>query len=234
MADENTTDRHPAYGMVNLSRCTGRVDLFGSPFENSDFVALRVSTGERTRDLGQHWYMERERVLEVYLSAGQFAQLITTMNAGSGVPCTIHRARLEGPLTQLPPPPPEVHSEMRGAVEDLQRTVNQATDIDRILADVNAALEGIPRLPEKYKAAVRAAVAQHRSTLRSAAPFYAEQAARAAERIVASAAAEVDASVTRVLGRLGLAKLRELNVAGALGLPDASSNASPDHPPTEE
>lgn len=84
---------HPSYGMVAMNKVTGtRRNLFGSALkEHGTTVRLAIKQGHRVHSSsGADFYHGTGRpLIEVELSASQFAQLITSMNVGDGVPCTI-------------------------------------------------------------------------------------------------------------------------------------------------
>lgn len=86
---EDKDQEHESYGMLSLSRVSGRVNLFGSSITHNNFVALRVNTASLRRDLSRNWYHSRNQIVEVYMSYTQFVEAITNMNT-DGVPVTIH------------------------------------------------------------------------------------------------------------------------------------------------
>jgi hypothetical protein len=95
--------KHESYGMVRFSRITssGQKNLFGSSITHSNTITLTIGRGEVKRDLNREWFFSHEDIVEVEMSENQFAELITTLNAGSGIPCTIRR--LEGKGIEDPP-----------------------------------------------------------------------------------------------------------------------------------
>lgn len=89
--------KHSSYGMVSFSRTTGGEKfLFGSSIKHRDTISLKIKHGELVRELNSDWYMGKDRIVEVEMSYSQFAELITSMNMGSGVPCTIRYTEKEG------------------------------------------------------------------------------------------------------------------------------------------
>lgn len=89
--DEKETKQHESYALVQFSRIGGKFDnLFGTSVETGTAIALRIKRAEVDRGLNRSWYHGREELIEVILSPNQFSELLTTMNYGSGVPCTIN------------------------------------------------------------------------------------------------------------------------------------------------
>lgn len=86
----NKRKTHPAYGMLSFSRRSGgKQSLFGSSIEHKDVIAMTLRHGEVTRGLSSDWYHGTEVIAEVEMSYAQFAEAITSMNMGSGVPVTV-------------------------------------------------------------------------------------------------------------------------------------------------
>lgn len=86
----NKRKTHPAYGMLSFSRRTGgKQSLFGSSIEHKDVIAMTLRHGEVDRQLNRDWYHGTEVIAEVEMSYAQFAEAITSMNIGTGVPVTI-------------------------------------------------------------------------------------------------------------------------------------------------
>ena len=91
----------PAYGMLSFSRVSGGdPNLFGSSVEHDHKISLVLKRGEVSRDLNSDWYMGNETLFEVEMSYSQFAELISSMNVGDGVPVTIRHVKGE----ETPPP----------------------------------------------------------------------------------------------------------------------------------
>ena len=93
---------HPSFGLIGLSRRSSNgTALFGSSIKHSELISLTIRRGEVNRDLNREWYHGKEELIEIEMSANQFAEFITTPNVGSGVPCTIKhvgRTRMPDPI----------------------------------------------------------------------------------------------------------------------------------------
>lgn len=90
-----TRESHESYGMISFSRTssTDPTYLFGSDVTHTHLIHLVVQLGgERTRDLNHDYYSAHGPIaLDAYLSEAQFAQMVTSLNIGDGVPCTVCR-----------------------------------------------------------------------------------------------------------------------------------------------
>ena len=90
------TYRHPAFGMVSFSRVMGGDNvLFGSSIKHNDRIQLKIKHGEQDRALHDDHYYGRKTIIEIEMSYSQFAECISAMNVGDGVPCTIRYTEKE-------------------------------------------------------------------------------------------------------------------------------------------
>ena len=100
---ENEYMKHPSYGLLRFSRMSGGItNLFGSSIQHKDTIRLCISECDVKRDLSTDWYHDNGRIIEVEMSYSQFAEAITSMNVGSGVPVTIRWVRGEGRIEPCP------------------------------------------------------------------------------------------------------------------------------------
>ena len=90
-------EKHKSWGMVGFYHNFGSGrELFGSDVTNHNTIRLTVKHAIKHRELGRDWTMGDDIICEVELSALQFAELLTNMNMGDGVPCTIKYTREDG------------------------------------------------------------------------------------------------------------------------------------------
>lgn len=86
--------KHPSFAnlYIGRSQCSGRVALFGSSIKHHDIITLRISPAYMDRDLNyDRYYAENIPYIEIDMSQSQFAQAITSLNMGAGVPVTLRR-----------------------------------------------------------------------------------------------------------------------------------------------
>ena len=87
---QETIMKHPSYGMLSFHRVTGAATpLFGSSIQHRDTIRLTLKEGEVKRSLNTDWYFGGKQLFEVEMSLSQFAELITSLNMGDGIPVTI-------------------------------------------------------------------------------------------------------------------------------------------------
>ena len=100
---ENEYMKHPSYGLLQFSRMSGGLtNLFGSSIQHKDTIRLCISECDVKRDLSTDWYHDNGRIIDVEMSYSQFAEAITSMNMGNGVPVTIRWVRGEGRIEPCP------------------------------------------------------------------------------------------------------------------------------------
>ena len=85
--------QHESFGQISFTRTQGRGQTFyGSELPQDHYVSMEIRQSEVQRDLTNEWYSTYGiPLIRIRMSSGQFAELITSMNMGSGVPCTIER-----------------------------------------------------------------------------------------------------------------------------------------------
>lgn len=94
---ERETFRHPAFGMIGFSRISGGESvLFGSSIKHNDRIRMTLKHGKQDRHLHGDWYSGKGKIIEIEMSYTQFAECITAMNFGDGVPCTIRYTEKDG------------------------------------------------------------------------------------------------------------------------------------------
>jgi hypothetical protein len=100
--DKETIRKHPAFGMIGAARVQSMGTwLFGSPIKHRGFIILRIQEAEEHHRLNSDWHYANKLTTEVWLSEAQWASFVSTLNIGSGVPCTISY-RQTGPAEDIP------------------------------------------------------------------------------------------------------------------------------------
>jgi len=214
MGTKDEVFKHPSYGAVSFSRITssGKRRLFGSSMESHyHSVRLRIHEAELriNRDTHSERVSEERQIIEVELSAAQFAELLTTMNQGSGIPCTILRREGIGEIPEPPETPVEttnVRNDFAAKMTALEPELAARAKaiMDLLPASLN---KGTRRQVEIQLERLAGLVTEH-------APFALDQFQRAAERVTAAAKAEIDAVTTHVVYATGIKALREMNERG--------------------
>lgn len=198
--------KHPSYGMVQLSHRQGNPKLFGSALDHHyNYVTLLVKTCELMRsDTGDRYYGPMHGdVVEVDLSAAQFAELLTTANIGLGVPCTIRRR--EGERVESPPDidsqPENIRTEFKARAKEFSKKVLAEAAAARDLLKNKATISKGDR---ERLAGILDQVAQE---LEMNMPFLVDMYQEATEKVTVGAKAEVEAFMVSAVRQAGLAAL---------------------------
>jgi hypothetical protein len=205
--DDEKEFAHESYGMVGFSRCTGSSGrMFGSSIPNHNtFIRLRLTRAIRRHALGRDWYHgERGTLYEVDLTPAQFAEMLTSMNVGSGIPCTIRY--VDGKQVEEPPnellEAQQIREDFRGKTEVVAKRLDGLKEkIDEILK--KKSLTKVDR--EEVERCTMLIVQEVRHNL----PFWLQQFSEATQKITTTAKAEVDAFMTHAVMAAGWKVLKE-------------------------
>ncbi len=198
---EGTVKTHPAYGLLGISRVQGNPGtLFGSEIKQPmSFIRITLTRAEDHWSLSRSWHHSRQQLVELDMTHSQFAEMITTLNVGSGVPCTIRYL----PGEELPRIADDstIHDQIKADVKD---TAHEA--VDRIKALHAAIAEA--KLPKGVQNKLLELARSAAASLDNSLPFVLDQYQEALDSMKAKAAAEVDAMLTGAIQRAGLNALK--------------------------
>ncbi|MFA7307628.1 MAG: hypothetical protein WC026_13250 [Hyphomicrobium sp.] len=85
---------HESFGQISFSRvnCNPSQKFYGSELPQDHYITMEVNNSEIIRELSRdRYYNVGIPIMKIRMSSGQFSELITSMNIGSGVCCTIER-----------------------------------------------------------------------------------------------------------------------------------------------
>lgn len=206
---EGTKFEHPCFAKVSFSRVTGTFGngrLFQSNVESHTAIALRITHASMVRDLSHDWvHGEAGSIIEVYLSPAQFADLLTNMNT-EGVPGTIVSHRDGEDVFHYAMP---TNMETQAAMT--KREFDQFCDKIELgpTAEEKAEFEAlIAKLPKKSQDSLRALYIGRAERAQGTAKFIRNQFEESVEKTVTQAKAEVDAFVSTLVQRTGIAALK--------------------------
>lgn len=208
-----SVETHPSFGMIGLSRWTssGGRHFFGAAIEPHAGVSISIHRGEKHRSLSNHWYHGTQEIIQVDMTEAQFAQMITSFNIGSGVPCTIShvsRKAMEGIPEGMVPECPEVSERKLVEREFKAQMLEMAREIEALVAKAKA-FQDKPSI-NKADRKEFADIAEHiKSAVASGVPFIQKQFNEALDESVTHAKADVDAFMSNLLRQAGMEALRE-------------------------
>jgi hypothetical protein len=130
MKDDEEIVRHPSFAQISFSRVSGNSNFYGSELQQQHYVSMEIHESSVRRELSKDWYYADKRVLRLRMSAGQFSELITNMNHGMGIPCTLEYAdgKLIEQLPQQESRKEFVHRKFNDRMEEFAKTIREKKD----------------------------------------------------------------------------------------------------------
>jgi len=188
--DIQETEQAPYMGTVQVSRVSsgppGGV-LFDSEHGHQHFIQLRINSAYRVRSLSHDWVHQDKELVEVSMTEAQWASMISTLNHGSGTPCTLGHI-----LQQQPPIKPTLADDrtslFAGELNDTQT---------RILGRLDELMQGRLTKAQKHELDVI------KSHVAGNAKFVAESFDKHMEHRKAKFQAEAEATMNATIARLG-------------------------------
>ena len=228
-SEARTVERHPAFGQASFSRRQGHPGkLYGSNLEDHHtHVALEIKRSELVHDLSHDWFFPGDLLIEVNFSAAQFAELITTLNVGSGVPCTIRAVKGEG---YVPAIPEEVRTESERIEESFKQKLKERVGKLREYEQSISEILSKKSIGKKDREQIKNLVYQARRFFVDSAPFAVSSLYEAKEKVVTSAKAEIEAFLTNAIVTAGIKTLKGKSYEDYNSDSDIASSALPAHP----
>lgn len=214
MADRKY-EKHPSWAMIQLSRTHGSFNLFGSQVQHQHAIALRITPAERAHDYGHDiFHATAQPYIEVYMTAAQFAEAITSLNQGMGTPCTL--SYLKGEV--IPRAPKEASEADRAELHVRTKAKEASESIDEGLARIEE-IFAKPTVGKNDRAEILKLVASMGSRFKNDLPFYIDQYAEMTEKVKARAVVEFEAMINSKLQALGVTATQV-----GLALPEARND----------
>ncbi len=195
----------PTYkGIVQFNRISGSTRLYRSNITNQNFVALRVYTAKDEDHFGSTRVYRDKEVVEVYLSANQFSELLTTMNMGEGVPCTVkHINCVRSDLSELDEQEKSAETASRYFKESVAERVGK---LDILLNKSRRTIEDA-KASKKVKDELTTILYMLEQEIKANMPFYAQRFEEVAKKTVTEVKSEIDAFITGGVVGAGLKAL---------------------------
>jgi ElaB/YqjD/DUF883 family membrane-anchored ribosome-binding protein len=200
--DDKTIDKHESYGLIGISRQTSSlaVPLFGSSIKHNNIISICIRHAKVERKYHQEWFFSdsRQPIVEINLSPSQFAEMITTMNIGDGVPCTIRY--VEGKEMERPPYSGMNETFNKELVQDVDHCLTELKELEKQATEL-LEKKGQLKVSERKELLDRLKMLiQH---IFSNMPFLHKQYTRAMNKTVTTAKAEIEAFYTNAVIKVG-------------------------------
>jgi hypothetical protein len=202
---------HPSYGMIGISRftCTPPMNLFGSSVKHHAAISLRINKAHKRRSLSADRYFTDDTLVEITLSAAQFAEMVATPNVGDGIPCTLDYLNPKMStlaVGKISPCPEENERQM--VHDDFKREMRNLADGLKDLVAQAAALHEKPSVTKGDREAFVKLADTLKCKIENSLPFIHAQFTEATERTVADAKANLEAFVGNLSRSLGDSQLK--------------------------
>lgn len=199
-------EKHDSWGMVGIyHQHHGGRELFGSDVINHNTICLKIKTAQCSRELGRDWIMGDKTLIEISLSANQFADLLTNANMGDGVPCTIEYTVGKGMIEYKPQKPKiEIIEEERN--ELAEKTVS---DLESSIAMVKELIANKKLSKSAGKELLSKVGGAYSSLVGGSKEFFKKQAKQEVDDMVTEAKRQVQSYVDNKIYSTGLKMLQD-------------------------
>jgi hypothetical protein len=197
--DKNSVTTHPAFGQINACRVNGSTNLYGSDFTHDGFITITVNASELNRDLSQDRHHSCEQLIQLSLSEAQWATFVSSLNNGSGVPCTLGWLTGKGWLPRLPNPKSRADQFGKEFQQDFDQALTALDELEAVLHTCGLSKKKIDDLVRRTRTA--------KAKITSSAPFVVDQFANHMEAETERAKVEIHGYIQNVIQRAGVSAL---------------------------
>lgn len=140
MTDHSRTV-HDSMGLLHFSRWSSShsQSFFGSDLKHDRGIRLTIMGAGLERSLNADRYFEQDLILSADLTEAQFAEMITTLNTGTGVPITLKSFR-DGDIV-IPAPLPDVPKGELVLSEARNKAKQGVSDLRSVLSSMRELLD---------------------------------------------------------------------------------------------
>jgi hypothetical protein len=206
MKEETENIKHESFGMISFTRTNSNGQtFFGSELQQQNYISMEIHGGEVRRDLSKEWYsQDRSRpIVRLRLSSNQFAELITSLNCGDGVPCTLER--LNGVKVE--------HLEIENRKDFIHKKFEERMkEFGDSLKPKSIAVKELlskPKLSKEDKRSLQWIIEQTIQEVNSNIPFFLRCFQEDADKVVQDAKSEVENAIMHKITSAGMEKLFE-------------------------
>ncbi len=198
-------DEHPSFGMMSISRYSSSHDeeFFGSSITQNGGIIINIGHGSVSRKYNKDYFFMEDTVLELKMSNTQFAELITNLNNGGGLPCTI--TRLNGKRIEGEP----IQNKRKQFVNDFKESMKTEAERLEILNECISELEDKGRAGKNDIKALRQRFNSAKQQIESNIPFVAKSFNEQMDKTVKEAKGEIEGYLQNKIQHLGIESLKE-------------------------
>ncbi len=204
--DEDIKEEHESFGLLEISRqtCSPNINLFGSSVTHSNLISLTIKRAERIRSLHRDRYFGKESIITVIMSDVQFAEAITSMNMGNGVPVTLQHIG-----SQSIESCPEINRKQQIDIE-FAKDVKNISDLTKNAAkEVGIILKGSGVLKKEDRQRLADLVYHIQMNVEQNLPFLQKSFTKQVDKTIVEAKGECEAFVVNAIHKLGVEALQD-------------------------
>ena len=198
---------HPSFAVIQVSRrnSSRAMPLFGASVGHSNTITITIHRADeiRSTDLSYDNYFAKEQLIEVEMTQTQFAEMITSMNYGSGVPVTIRQFGSE-----IPENPPVENKRAQHSHEFKEKMVQFSKTLEDGRIELQTLLKK-PKLSKDDKHRMNMLFNYMSVNIKDNIPYFEKQFEEQMDKTVGEAKGEIDAFITHAVTRTGLEGLRK-------------------------
>jgi hypothetical protein len=198
---------HPSYGVISLSRhtCHPPQPLVGSHVKHGNYISLTIKEAKYCKDGMRERFsaVGCRRIAEVCISGVQLGELLTSMNVGEGVPCTISYAVGDGEYRR---PEPPYESPVAVAHDDMKEKLGSVHAKAKNLAKRAGEILGKPKskVSSEELKELQGIIYNLNQEMESNIPYYAKCVDEKMETVVSHAKGEIEAFAISTIQKAGL------------------------------
>lgn len=197
-------EKHPSFGIIRASRSSGYTrTLFGSSIKSGNTITIQISRCEHKRDLNHDWFHDDDRLIEVEMTQNQFAEFITSLNYGSGVPCTIRNVG-DGIIQE----PPYISKVQLFQEEFKNKMHNIGVDLKMIVSGAIQTLKSKDSINKKDREEIIRQIEMLIQDVQKNIPYVSGQFIEQMDKTVTEAKAEVEAFINHKIQTTGIEALK--------------------------
>lgn len=199
-----TEKTDPSYGLIEIVRvnCHPSRPMFGSNILHNSYINIKIYKAKVSRDLSNEWYFARDLVTSINLTANQFVELLTAINVGGGITCTIEQDQ-KGRYTYEPDDSvkDKIESEFKNSMKNLSGNLNEIyKEFTSICEDKRPTKKELRSMKSRLELAVQ--------QINNSLPFVENQFARSVDKIVVEAKGEIESFFNNILQQIGLDQVK--------------------------
>lgn len=200
---------HPAFGQISFGRTQGSNTFYGSDLNLGHYINFEIKTSVLSRSLTDDHFYGDKTILKGRMTNIQFSDMITNMNRGEGIPCTLEYC-MDGKLQKVPPL--EVFDNRKDHIQkEMQMKMKKFADSLKEGEKRMSEILKKPTISKKDREELESLYKLNNQKISSDIPFYLECFQEGMDKVVLEARSEVESSIQYKIQQYGLEELHRQN-----------------------